>query len=104
MKTETFKIFYTNGTEGTITIESKNITGQRGLFNITEMTRKGKIIYKNIRGKYRSGNNDVIELFDVEQLPLINEVDEETHFRNPTLNINGNKRLIDFMHYLNETV
>lgn len=41
MKTETFKIYYKDGTSGTITIENK-ILAPNGHFKICEMTKKEK--------------------------------------------------------------
>ncbi|WP_286808921.1 DUF2935 domain-containing protein [Acetobacterium sp. MES1] len=99
MKTETFKIFYKDGTSGTITIENKKLE-QNGHFNIIEMTKKGKITFKNITGSMGIMENTyykktIIKLYK-QGKEFIGE-DGQTHISDAFLDIDKNGMLQAFL-------
>lgn len=84
MKTEKFKIFFNDGKQGEIVIESRKLTPEnKNEFNIISLKKGGSTLYENEKGVYMYGNHTLIELRNVPN--------------KPKLKIAGNRRLIDFL-------
>ncbi|PKM60037.1 MAG: hypothetical protein CVU99_10305 [Firmicutes bacterium HGW-Firmicutes-4] len=99
MKTETFKIYYKDGTSGTITIENK-ILAPNGHFKICEMTKKGKTIFENITGHMGMMESVYSKKVIINLHKQGNEYpgeDGKTYIKDAFLDIDRNEMLQEFL-------